>query len=93
MAHECVFNVMYQPGWEKGLEENGYMYMYGWGSSLFTWNYHNIVDQLYAHIKEVSSKNKTKKKKKMHPYDHSNTIHNTQGTETTWMPTDRWMDK
>ena len=29
MAHECVFNVMYQPGWEKGLEENGYMYMYG----------------------------------------------------------------
>ena len=29
MAHECVFNVMYQPGWEKGLQENGYMYMYG----------------------------------------------------------------
>ena len=29
MAHECLFNAMYQPGWEKGLEENGYMHMYG----------------------------------------------------------------
>ena len=25
------------------LGENGYMYMYGWVPSLFTWNYHNIV--------------------------------------------------
>ena len=23
--------------------ENGYVYMYGWVPSLFTWNYHNIV--------------------------------------------------
>ena len=23
--------------------EHGYMYMYGWVSSLFTWNYHNII--------------------------------------------------
>ena len=45
-------------------------------------NYHNFVGQLYPNIKEVSSKNKTKKKK-MHPYDHSNTIHNTQDMETT----------
>ena len=29
MAHECLFNAMYQAAWEKGLEENGYMYMYG----------------------------------------------------------------
>ena len=24
----------------------GYMFMYGWVPSLFTWNYHNIVNQL-----------------------------------------------
>ena len=24
-----LLNVMYQPGWEQGLGENGYMYMYG----------------------------------------------------------------
>ena len=45
-------------------------------------NYHNVVGQLYPNIKEVSSKNKTKKKK-VYPYDHSNTIHNTQDMETT----------
>ena len=27
-AHETLLNVMCQPGWEEGLEENGYMYMY-----------------------------------------------------------------
>ena len=26
-----------------GSRENGYMYLYGWVPSLFTWNYHNIV--------------------------------------------------
>ena len=26
--------------------ENRYMYIYGWVPSLFTWNYHNIVNQL-----------------------------------------------
>ena len=30
------------PGWDGGLRENGYMYMYGWVPSLFTSNYHNI---------------------------------------------------
>ena len=30
-----------------GLGENGYMYLYG----LFTWNYHNIVNQLYPNKK------------------------------------------
>jgi len=29
-----------------GLEENGYIYMYGWVLSLLTWNYHNIVNRL-----------------------------------------------
>ena len=26
-----------------GVGKNGYMYMYGWISSPFTWNYHNIL--------------------------------------------------
>ena len=30
-----------------GLGEKGYMYLYG----LFTWNYHNIVNQLYPNKK------------------------------------------
>ena len=38
---------MWQPGWEGGLGENGYMYMYGCIPSLFIWNYHNTVDWLY----------------------------------------------
>jgi len=29
----------------RGFGENGYMYMYGWVLSLFTWNYHNTVNQ------------------------------------------------
>ena len=37
---------MWQPGWEEGLGENGYVYTYGWVPSLFTWNYYNIVNQL-----------------------------------------------
>ena len=32
--------------WEGSLRENGYMYMYGWVSSLFAWNYHNDVNWL-----------------------------------------------
>ena len=38
---------MLQPQQEGSLGENGYMYMYGWAPSLFTWNYHNIVSQLH----------------------------------------------
>ena len=37
---------MWQPGWEGSLEENGYMYMYGWAPLLSTWNYHNIANWL-----------------------------------------------
>ena len=33
------------------LGENGYMYMYGWVPLLFTWNYHNIANQLYPNTK------------------------------------------
>ena len=28
MAQGTLLNVMWQPGWEQGLGENGYMYMY-----------------------------------------------------------------
>ena len=31
--------------------ENGYMYLYGWVPLLFTWNYHNIVNQPFSNIK------------------------------------------
>ena len=39
------------PGWEGNLEENGYMYMYGWVPLLSTWNHHTIVNQLYSTTK------------------------------------------
>jgi len=42
---------MWQPGWERSLGKNGNMYMYGWVPSLFTWNYHNIVNHLYPNTK------------------------------------------
>ena len=28
IAHETLLNVMWQPGWEGNLGENGYVYMY-----------------------------------------------------------------
>ena len=42
---------MWQPGWDGNLGENGYIYVYGWILLLFTWNYHNIVNQLNPNIK------------------------------------------
>ena len=39
---------MCQPGWERCLGKNGYMYLCGWIPSLFTWNYHNIVNWLFC---------------------------------------------
>ena len=41
------------------LGENGYMSMCGWVPSLFTWNYHNIVNQLYPITKQKLKKKKT----------------------------------
>ena len=35
----------------RALGENGYMYMNGWVPLLSTWNYENIVNQLYTNIK------------------------------------------
>ena len=49
--HGTLLNVMWQPAWEGAWEENGYMYMYGWVPLLSTWNYYNIVNQLYSNIK------------------------------------------
>ena len=39
---------MWQLGWEGGLRRNGYMYIYSWVTLLCTWNYHNIINQLYS---------------------------------------------
>ena len=47
------------PRLEGCLGENGYIYVYGWVSLLFTWNYDNIVNRLYPNIQQ-----KVKKKKK-----------------------------
>ena len=43
--------VMQQPEWEGSLRENGYTYVYSRAALLFTWNYHNIVNQLYSNTK------------------------------------------
>ena len=40
---------MWLPGWEQGWGKNGYMYLYV--PSLFTRNYHNIVNWLYPNTK------------------------------------------
>ena len=32
----------------RGVWGNGYKYMHGWVPLLFTWNYHNIVNQLFC---------------------------------------------
>ena len=42
---------MWQPGWKGSLGENGYMYMYGWVPSPFTWNYQLfVVAQSLSHV-------------------------------------------
>ena len=38
-------------GWEGSLGENGYIYMYGQVPSPLTWDYDNIINQLYSNIK------------------------------------------
>ena len=63
IARETLLNVMWQSGWEGGLGENGYMYMYGWAPLLFTWNDHNIVNWLYPNTKLFLVLKKLKLKK------------------------------
>ena len=36
-------HVMWQPGWEGSLGENGHVHMYGWVLLLFVWNYSQVV--------------------------------------------------
>ena len=54
--------------------KNGFMYTYGWVPSLFTWNYHNVVNRLHSNTK--------KQVRKIHKitllpctHDHSTTPH------------------
>ena len=39
---------MCQPGWKACLGENEHLYMYGWVTLLFTWNYHNVANQIFC---------------------------------------------
>ena len=57
IAQRTLLNVMWQPGWERNLQENGCIYMYGWIPSLLTWNHHNIVNWLYSSINWKVKKN------------------------------------
>ena len=45
MAHETLLSIASLDG-RGALGKNGYMYVYGWVPLLFTWNYHNLVNQL-----------------------------------------------
>ena len=49
----------YEAAFRPSLGKKGYVCMYSWVPSLFTWNYHNIVNQLYP------NKLKSFKKKKL----------------------------
>ena len=49
-----MINIMWQPGQEVSLGENEYKFMYAWVPSLFTWNYHNIINWLYLNTKKKS---------------------------------------
>ena len=42
-----LLSAMRQPGGKRSVEENGCMYMHGW-----SWNCHNIVNQLCSNTKE-----------------------------------------
>ena len=53
MAHGTLLIVMWQPGWKGHLGENGYTCMYRWVPLLFTWNSHNIFNQLCVPAKSL----------------------------------------
>ena len=44
---------------QQRLGEKGYMHTYDWVPSMFIWNYHNTVSQLYPNIKLKVKKKKT----------------------------------
>ena len=53
MAYGMLLNVMWQPGWEGSLGENGYMYMYDWDSAVHL--------KLSQHCSSAIPQNKIKK--------------------------------
>ena len=55
IAHATLLNIMWRPGWEESLGENGYMYMYGYIPLLSTWNNHIII-WLNSNIKRLKNK-------------------------------------
>ena len=42
----------------KNLKKSGYMYVHNWFTSLYSWNEHNIVDQLYSNKNFKENKEK-----------------------------------
>ena len=57
VAHGTLLDVVWQPGWEGSLTENGYMCMYGWVpccssetiTTLFVhWLYFNTKEKVYS---------------------------------------------
>ena len=53
--------------WEKDLKENGWVYMYNWITSLYSRNYHNIINQLYFN-KTLKNEKKGQEEKYMQKY-------------------------
>ena len=47
-SHGTLLNIMWQPGREESLWENGYVHMYGWVPFDIHLKYHNIVNWLYC---------------------------------------------
>ena len=53
-----LLHAPWQPGWEGSLGENGYVYTYDGVTVLYTWNYHNIANQLAITQYKMKSKKK-----------------------------------
>ena len=70
---------MWHPEWEGSLRENGY-FIYDPVPSLFTWNYHNIFNQIYPN---------TKKKKKS-PLLRENQFSSVQSLSRVWLFATPW---
>ena len=81
IAQGALLNVIQQPGWEGSLGENGYMCIYGWGPSLFTWDYHNLGNWLYPDIKLTANK---KEALALNPGVRGPCSYNPDGRGLTW---------
>ena len=74
---------MWKPGWEGSLGENGYMCIHGWVPLLFTWNYHNVVNWLYANTKLTVKKREASA---LNPGVRGPCSYNPDGRGPTWSP-------